>query len=95
MPDRARSRAPEEDLCVGDSVGIYRKGRLRFTGTVLRLVNANDDLTWGHNMHPDWILTVDVTGHGPRTIRGGRFTAPSLRNVGYVTVLPLGAPERP
>ena len=42
------------DLSEGDPVEVVRKRQVKATGHVLRIVNANDDMTWGHKMKPDW-----------------------------------------
>ena len=72
----------EPCLSVGDRVGIYRKSRRIHSGTVLKVVDANDDMTWGHKMSPDWIITVDVDGLGPRRWARGLFRAKDLRRFG-------------
>lgn len=82
-------RDPITTLNVGDRIGIYRKSNLRGTGTILRKLNANDDMMWGHKMAPDWILTIDVDGLGPRKWRDGMFAARDLGRIGYVKLKPI------
>ena len=75
----------------GARVGIYRKSRLVHVGTLLRVVDANDDMTWGHKMGTDLFVTIDVDGLGPRQWREGTkmFRAKDLRKIGRVSIRPL------
>lgn len=82
-----------EQLKVGDHVGIYRKSRLRYRGTLKRKVDANDDMEFGGRMGPEWILTIFVDGLGERRWEerrgGGMFTAKDLRKLGCVSIRKL------
>lgn len=69
---------------VGARVQILRKGKVLATGTILRRVNANDDMDWGHKMRPDWITTIDLDGMGPRRFRNDCGTAKDTRRWGHV-----------
>lgn len=75
-----------DDLVVGDRVGIYRKSKRVHTGALLKKINANDEMTWGHKMKPYWVLTIEVDGLGPRRWQDGMFRAKDLRKFGFVDV---------
>jgi hypothetical protein len=80
MPD------PIAELSRGTQVGIYRKGKLIHTGHVIHKSDANSEMTWGHKMGPEWIVTVFVSGLGPRRWQRGRFRAKDLRRFGNVDI---------
>jgi len=71
-----------EELKKGDRVEILRKGHRLNKGTVIAIMDANTDEPFSKS--PYWIVTLDIDGLGPRTLRDGAFKAKGLKRFGYV-----------
>lgn len=70
----------------GTRVELLRRGRVLASGTVVSWINANDDMTWGHKMRPEWHFTVDLHGLGLRKFRDCVGVAKDTRRWGRVQV---------